>query len=644
MIDAFFNLATELDIKYSRSLRESLNRLDKGEEALIKRLEKELETNLFSYRVMSGEISEKTNIKNPFVVNVGTNYYLIKYANGNYYDNSGNVQLNKYVGCRYFEIREVAKKRTPDEIVSEIVNLTPVWSILLLLLTPFTLITPLYTNIYNTRIVHSNALSTLIVVSLFFLAIYLFEFFAKKAIKARCMKANSQSAQLCERYILKFTPYFRGFSSINSVKTLEQYRKSIWDFIPTIATDTLSFIILFIALGVFLNWLVIYFALFYAVVFIVFYLYRTRLYQHLIEKESAAGDMLKLRISNANSKLNIPYINKYLLFKKYTNTFNTSQFHEDKITDFNFYWDEMTRMVSFFSLTTLFIISFIGISTQDLNPAYMIVLFIINSRLSGLMGQIATRASYLKASLFHIKQSMESLFDHEIVAETVDDVGVRLEDVKTIKVSSLNIKEGQHALLSNVNIKFKKGLIYGLRGAVGSGKSTFLRTLIGLNTDYKGKIEYDGVDAHVVDGSFFENQVSFLNAETGFFSGSLYDNFLFRSCTNNKQIEAILKECFGKRVFDYQSLYVDDIESIPMSTGQRKKLLFMMALLDKSSVYVFDEVLVNLSKSDIVKSLNLLRKYAEDSIIIMTSHNESILAACDLLYEIDHNSITEVTD
>ena len=223
------------------------------------------------------------------------------------------------------------------------------------------------------------------------------------------MKANSESAQLWERYILKFTPYFRGFSSVNSAKTIEQYRKSIWDFIPSIATDVTTFIILFIALGVFLNWLVVYFAIFYAVIFAVFYLYRSPLYQQLIERENAAGDILKLRISNTTSMQNIPFVNKCLLFKKYLNTFSSSQYYEDKISDFNFYWDEMTRMVSFLALTVLFAISFVGISTQTLNPAYMIVLFIINSRLSGLMSQIATRASYLKASLFHIKQSMESL-------------------------------------------------------------------------------------------------------------------------------------------------------------------------------------------------------------------------------------------
>lgn len=642
MIDAFFNLASELNIKYKSSLRKTLDNIDNGEEALIKRLEKELESNLFSYRFISGQISENTTIKSPLIINVGKDYFLIKYSNGTYFDHKGNTSLDKYIGYRYFELREIVKKIAPQEMVSEIVNFTPVWSMLLLFLTPFALLTPLYTNIFNTRLIYSNSIMTLFIVSLFFFAVYLFEFLAKKSIKNRCLKENTQSAVLFERYILKFTPYYKGFSSIHSAKTVEQYRKTIWDFIPSIASDTLSFVILFIALSVFLSWLSLYFFMFYVIVFCIFYLYRSRLYQYLIERENASSDVLKLRISNVASRNNIPFVNRFLLYDKYLNTFNTSQYYEDKITNFNFYWDELTRMVSFFSLTVLFSISFIGISNSQLNPAYMIVLFIISSRLSGLMTQIATRLSYLKASLFHIRQSMEGLFNEDVLGDRIDDVGVRIETLSKIKISNLVIKEEEHILLNNVNIKLNKGILYGVKGAVGSGKSTFFRTLIGLNKNYKGKIEYDGVDLNVIDGGFFQGKVSYLSAETDFFSGSLYDNFLFRNCISNKVIESILKECFGNRVFDYQSLYVNDIEHIPMSTGQKKKLLFMLSLLDKSALYVFDEVLVNLSKPDIVRALNLLRSYVDNSIIILSSHNDSILSACDVVYEVAHHTIAEI--
>lgn len=125
-----------------------------------------------------------------------------------------------------------------------------------------------------------------------------------------------------------------------------------------------------------------------------------------------------------------------------------------------------------------------------------------------------------------------------------------------------------------MDVKFKRGVVYGLKGTVGCGKSTFLQTLIGLNKNYSDTIEFDGQDINVLDGHFFDSHVSYLSAESGFFSGSLYDNFVLRNCNGNKVMASILRDYFGNRVFDYQNLYIDDIESIPMSTGQRKRLLF----------------------------------------------------------------------
>ncbi|MGL4826557.1 MAG: ATP-binding cassette domain-containing protein [Vibrionaceae bacterium] len=639
MINAFFNLISELNILCSDTLKAKLQLSDNSEEVLIKHIEKELENPLFSYKFISGEINEGTKINSPFVVVYENKYFFVKYVAGAYYDEKGSTSLNRFVGCRYFELREIAKIKKPHEVVEQIVSFTPVWSMLFLLLTPFALLTPLYTNIFNTRLINANSIFTLLIVSSFFFVVYAMEFFAKKAIKKRCLKANAESAVQFERYLLKFTPTFKGFSSIHSVKTVEQYRKMVWDFIPNIASDLLTFVFMFITLSVFVSWLSIYFLIFYAAVFGIFFLYRSKLYAYLIEQESASSDVLKSRISNVALRNAIPYVNKYLLYAKYLSTYKSSQYSEDKIGDFNFYWDELTKIVSFLALFLLFTISFIGVSNSILNPAYMIVLFIISSRLSGLMGQIATRGSYLKASLLHLNKSMESLFSEDFKLQDVDTVGVKLEDVKKIKVSGLTIKMDQQVILHDVNMKFHKGILYGIKGKVGSGKSTLLKMLIGISKEYSGKIEYDGLDINVIDQSFFQSRVSYLSVESDFFTGSLYDNFVFRNCNSNKIIESVLKECFGNRVFDYQSLYVNDIESIPMSTGQKRKLLFMLALLSKVKLYVFDEVIVNLSKEDIVKSINLLRKYSEDAIVIMSSHNESVLGACDVIYEIEHNTV-----
>jgi ATPase subunit of ABC transporter with duplicated ATPase domains len=57
-----------------------------------------------------------------------------------------------------------------------------------------------------------------------------------------------------------------------------------------------------------------------------------------------------------------------------------------------------------------------------------------------------------------------------------------------ITTSGVSLSYGSHKLFSDVNIKFVPGNCYGLIGANGAGKSTFLKILSGENTSYTGTV------------------------------------------------------------------------------------------------------------------------------------------------------------
>src|SRR3989304_2107716 len=57
-----------------------------------------------------------------------------------------------------------------------------------------------------------------------------------------------------------------------------------------------------------------------------------------------------------------------------------------------------------------------------------------------------------------------------------------------ISVNNLSLQFGQRKLFSQVNIVFSKGNCYGLIGANGSGKSTFLKILSGEIDPTAGKV------------------------------------------------------------------------------------------------------------------------------------------------------------
>lgn len=52
-----------------------------------------------------------------------------------------------------------------------------------------------------------------------------------------------------------------------------------------------------------------------------------------------------------------------------------------------------------------------------------------------------------------------------------------------ISANGVTLRVGKKALFEDVNIKFTEGNCYGLIGANGAGKSTFLKILSGVRAD-----------------------------------------------------------------------------------------------------------------------------------------------------------------
>src|SRR5690349_21825435 len=57
-----------------------------------------------------------------------------------------------------------------------------------------------------------------------------------------------------------------------------------------------------------------------------------------------------------------------------------------------------------------------------------------------------------------------------------------------IAASNISLSYGKRVIFKDVNIKFVPGNCYGLIGANGAGKSTFLKILSGENTSYTGTV------------------------------------------------------------------------------------------------------------------------------------------------------------
>ncbi|MDQ7056516.1 MAG: ABC transporter ATP-binding protein [Persephonella sp.] len=76
-----------------------------------------------------------------------------------------------------------------------------------------------------------------------------------------------------------------------------------------------------------------------------------------------------------------------------------------------------------------------------------------------------------------------------------EDKGKEFEGLKeSITYRDVSVKMGENLLLENINLKLKKGEKIGIVGATGSGKSTLVKILPALITEYSGEVLIDGVE------------------------------------------------------------------------------------------------------------------------------------------------------
>lgn len=205
-----------------------------------------------------------------------------------------------------------------------------------------------------------------------------------------------------------------------------------------------------------------------------------------------------------------------------------------------------------------------------------------------------------------------------------------------IKVEGLEKRYGEAVVLQDINLEFKKGMIYGLVGRNGSGKTMLMKSICGFIFPTKGKVIVQGKE--VGKDVDIPPHIGVIIEQPGFLPGySAYSNLYFLSRINGiagkKQIKDALElvglgNTGNKKVGKF-------------SMGMRQRLGIAQAIMEEPDILILDEPmngLDNIGVEDMRKVLFSLREQGKT--IIMASHNrEDIETLCDEVYRMDKGRI-----
>ncbi len=181
-----------------------------------------------------------------------------------------------------------------------------------------------------------------------------------------------------------------------------------------------------------------------------------------------------------------------------------------------------------------------------------------------------------------------------------------------------------------VNFEANLGELIFIVGGNGSGKTTFLKLMVGLYSPTSGQIQVNGKDVN--------------NKELSECFSVIYSDFyLFKKLYDIKEdrLAQVYKWLEVLQLSDKVKIEDGAFSTINLSQGQRKRLAIIKSYLEDRPVYFFDEVAADLDPE--FRSFfynNLLMKIREEGkILIIISHDDKYFNLADKIYKMDMGTI-----
>jgi ABC-type bacteriocin/lantibiotic exporter with double-glycine peptidase domain len=596
---------------------------------------------LIDYNLEKQYISELVDLPDCFIL-LGEQPDLVRWVDGVCVTRL-NIILpeEKILGMPILVLTEHPKLHDSKSFTEVILGFFPKKYLFILLLTPFVLLPAFFTNLFNTRLIFNNEVYTLIFIAAVFLSAYFVDYIGKVWIKRSTLKDLEDNSDKIERYFLLLLPFLNQANIITKIRTIETSKKMVWESISGLLVDCVVFVLLFSVLFLILGGKSFALLMFYIVLISLSIYIRFKNYKIHLQNENVQQELLVERIYYYRNNKQFLQLDPSFYLSEFERIYKKAISIDTGVTLINFKWDEFVKASSFTASIILFLVIYFEVQSNVEIFTVLIALLIINGRISAAAISFVTKSNYALVSLHHIRQSIDGLFDS--VDASVFSKGFFVTEVESITLENFSIQIDDKVLIEPVTLQLNRGLVYGICGGVGTGKSTLMKCLSRSFTDYSGEIIINGqYKLRDIDSSFSYKKTAYLDLDSDFIPGSLYYNFLVRGHRDKNKIAHIVQIILKNKLIDYDFLFRQNIFSIHMSTGQKRMLLVLMTLSPSKKIYIFDEALSNVTLSDFSFLVNNIRVLSPQSIIFIISHDQILLKSVDVIFEIKNKKLTKL--
>ncbi len=283
-----------------------------------------------------------------------------------------------------------------------------------------------------------------------------------------------------------------------------------------------------------------------------------------------------------------------------------------------------------------------GTVIRDLIASIMLIPLMFNhlNKLQQMYNGVKDQEPYI-AAVYEMFQQKNKIPAGDCAFPAGKDFAVELNNV------SFGYCE-EKAVLQNLNLTIRSGLIHAIAAPAGEGKSTILKLIGRLYLPQAGKVCIAGVDIFAIQEESFRKHCIISSQFPLFIKGTIRQNFqlLQPDLTDAEIIEVCQKTGFSS-IMEISPEAIPDFElslgADNLSGGQRKILALARCVSCDPAVLLLDEPSVGVDGPTINKFIiPIIQKCKETMTVILVDHNMSLISElADQVYVLTDGMIVE---
>ena len=269
----------------------------------------------------------------------------------------------------------------------------------------------------------------------------------------------------------------------------------------------------------------------------------------------------------------------------------------------------------------------------EMSVGALVASSILSARALAPMRQIAPAWGQLQQAQEAIAQLDGLLREPGEAGGRQSGVGVELTGALRAEQVCFTYPGAAEPALDSVTFEVEPGTILGVAGPPGSGKSTLVRLLLGVETPEQGRVLFDEQDIARLPPTSYRPRIGVVPQEVQLFAGTIAENIAMGAEERTLARVVAAARFVGADEFirrlpqGYETVLAE--RGLGLSLGQRQLLAVARAIVRNPRILILDEATSALDAATEARLLANIRRAGKGRTVVLVTHRPAVIEACD---------------